>query len=315
MIRISLVLVLCIVAAVAAAQQGPAARPAAPADCPECPELAMVPPGAFTLGTPPDAREVDLATGESQPLRVKLGRPYYVSAREITFGEFRRFTEASGYSPPAGCLVWMGGQWVFDRERSWRDPGFAQPPADGDPVVCVSWEDARAYAQWLAEKSGRGYRLPSETEWEYVARGGTSFARFWGDDDSHEGTVISLACDYANVYDASAVEAQRFPYPHASCSDGHAFVAPAGVRKPNGFGAYDVIGNVREWLADCYTASYAGRPADGRAWSWQGGCEQRVVRGGSWASRPREARAAARDFEAAGLRQNDLGFRVARDFD
>lgn len=315
MIRPSLLPALCLAAAAAAAQPAAPARAPAPSDCPECPALAMVPPGTFTLGTPPDAREVDPATGESKPLRVTLGRPFYVSASEITVGEFRRFVEASGYSPPAGCVVWLGGQWVFDRERSWRDPGFPQPPGDDDPVVCVSWEDARAYAQWLAERSGRGYRLPSETEWEYVARGGSAFARFWGDGTSQEGSVISLACDYANVYDASAVEAHRFPYPHASCSDGFPFVAPAGRYRPNGFGAYDVIGNVREWLADCYTASYEGRPADGRAWVWQGGCEQRVVRGGSWASRPRQARAAARDFEAAGLRRNDLGFRVARDFD
>lgn len=298
-----------------AAHPAVAQTTATPADCPECPALALVPPGTFTLGTPPDAREVDAATGESRPLPVTLGRPFYVSAREITVGEFRRFVEASGYSPPDGCLVWLGAQWVLDAGRSWRDPGFAQPPADADPVVCVSWEDARAYAQWLAERSGRGYRLPSETEWEYVARGGTSYARFWGADDSSEDAVVSLACDYANVYDASAVDAHRFPYPHASCSDGYATVAPAGRFRPNAFGAHDVIGNVREWLADCYTRSYAGRPADGRAWTWQGGCESRVVRGGSWASRPREARAAARDAEAAGHRQSDLGFRVARDFD
>jgi formylglycine-generating enzyme required for sulfatase activity len=301
-----------LLAAAGASAQAPAP---VPADCPDCPALALVPPGTFTLGTPPDAREVDPATGESRPLLVTLARPYYVSAREITVGEFRRFTEASGYSPPAGCLVWAGGQWAFDRERSWRDPGFAQPPADDDPVVCVNWEDARAYAQWLAERSGRGYRLPSETEWEYVARGGTSFPRFWGAEDSHEGSVLSLACDFANVYDASAVDAHRFPYPHASCQDGQATVAAAGGRKPNAFGVHDVIGNVREWLADCYTASYAGRPQDGRAWTWQGGCERRVVRGGSWASRPLDARAAARDAEPAGQRQSDLGFRVARDYD
>jgi formylglycine-generating enzyme required for sulfatase activity len=302
-------------ALVVAEAQQPRAAAAPATDCPECPVLALVPPGAFTLGSPPTARELDLASGESPPLAVTMGRPYYVSAREITVGEFRRFVEATGYSPPLGCRVWLGGQWVFDRDRSWRDPGFAQPPADNEPVVCVSWEDARAYAQWLAERSRLGYRLPSETEWEYLARGGTSFARFWGAQDSHEDTVISLACDYANVYDASAVEAHGFPWPHASCSDGAAAVAPVGRYKPNAFGAFDVIGNVREWLADCYTASYEGRPTDGRAWIWQGGCEQRVVRGGSWASRPLVARAAARDAELAGHRQSDLGFRVARDYD
>ena len=309
-----LALLALLAAAPAFAQQAP--RAAAPAtDCPECPVLALVPPGNYRIGTPPDAAEVDLATGESPPVDISLSKPFYVSATEITVGAFRRFVEDSGYEPPLGCRVWRAGQWVQDRDRSWRDPGFAQPPADGDPVVCVSWEDARAYADWLAGKSGLRYRLPSESEWEYVARGGTSFPRFWGAEDSQEAVSVALACDYANVYDRSAVDAFSFPWPNANCSDGVAGPAAAGRYKPNAFGAYDVIGNVREWLQDCYTTSYKGRPQDGRAWTWPGGCELKSVRGGSWASRPRDARAAARDGEVPGLRQADLGFRVARDYD
>jgi formylglycine-generating enzyme required for sulfatase activity len=303
-------------APLASAQQ--AATPAGAAaatDCAECPVLALVPPGAFSMGTPPDAYEVDAATGESPAVSVSIARPFYVSAREITVGEFRRFAEATGYEAPLGCRVWRAGQWVHDKDRSWRDPGFALPPADGDPVVCVNWVDVRAYADWLAQKSGRRYRLPAEAEWEYVARGGTSFARYWGARDSHEGASISLACDYANVYDASAVDALGFPWPNANCTDGVAGVATTGRYKPNAFGAYDVIGNVREWLQDCYTASYKGRPQDGRAWTWQGGCELKSVRGGSWASRPSVARAAARDSAPPTLRQSDLGFRLARDYD
>jgi len=204
---------------------------------------------------------------------------------------------------------------VHDRDRSWRDPGFPQPPADDDPVVCVNWEDARAYADWLAGKSGLKYRLPSEAEWEYVARGGTAFPRFWGAEDSTESAALSLACDYANVYDTSAVDAFSLPWPNANCNDGVSGLAGTGRYKPNAFGAHDVIGNAREWLQDCYTASYKGRPSDGRAWTWQGGCELKSVRGGSWASRPLDARAAARDAEPTLLRQSDLGFRVARDYD
>jgi formylglycine-generating enzyme required for sulfatase activity len=307
-----LALLALLAAAAAMAQQPPVT---APADCAGCPDLALVPPGAFSMGTAPDAAEVDPSTGETPPVPVSITRPFFVSAREVTVADFRRFVEDSGYEPPLGCRVWLGGQWVHERDRSWRDPGFATAPADDDPVVCVNWVDARAYAEWLSGKTGRRYRLPSEAEWEYVARGGTSFPRFWSATDSQEEKVLSRACDYANVYDATAAAVYELPWPNAHCSDGAVGVIATGRYEPNAFGAYDVIGNVREWLQDCYTASYHGRPRDGRAWTWQGGCELKVVRGGSWASRPREARAAARDAELPTLRQSDLGFRVARDYD
>jgi formylglycine-generating enzyme required for sulfatase activity len=297
---------------------GPALPQAAPAgaarDCEVCPELALVPPGQFVMGSAPDAAELDPASGESPPVALSFARPFLVSRREITVGEYRRFVEATGAKAVPGCRVWSGGQWIRDGGRSWRDPGFAAAPRDDDPVVCVSWEDARAYAAWLAQESGKGYRLPSEAEWEYVARGGTSYPRFWGERDSGEDDVLSLACDYANVYDASAVEALGLPWPNARCSDGAALLAPGGRYKPNAFGVHDIIGNAREWVMDCFTASYAGRPVDARAWTWQGGCELKGVRGGSFVSRPRDARAPARGAEPAGHRQSDLGFRVARDY-
>ncbi len=298
----------------ALAQQALPPPPAA-ADCPACPELAMVPPGRFLMGSAPDAVEVDTTTGETPAVAVSFTRPFHVSKREITVAEFRRYVEATGADPAPGCRVWLGGQWVLERDRSWRDPGFAQPPQDAEPVVCVSWEDARGYADWLSKESGKRYRLPSEAEWEYVARGGTSFPRFWGEHDSHEGAALSLACDFANVYDSSAVDAFHFPWPNARCSDRVAALAPVGQFKPNAFGVFDIIGNVREWVMDCYTASYAGRPDDARAWTWQGGCELKGVRGGSWASRPRDARAPARGAEPTALRQSDLGFRVVRDYE
>jgi formylglycine-generating enzyme required for sulfatase activity len=292
------------------------AQQAAPAtDCAECPVLALVPPGSYSMGTSPTASEVDAKTGETPPVMISMGKPFYIGAKEITLGEFRRFVETTGYEAPLGCRVWLDGQWVEERDRSWRDPGFAQPQADDEPVVCVNWVDARAYADWVSRQSGKRYRLPSEVEWEYVARGGTAFPRYWSAQDSQEGAPVSLACDNANVYDSSAVDAYRFPWPNANCSDGAVGVAPTGRYKPNAFGAYDVIGNVREWMQDCYTTSYMGRPQDGRAWTWQGGCELKSVRGGSWASRPRDARAAARDSAPPSLRQNDLGFRLARDYD
>jgi formylglycine-generating enzyme required for sulfatase activity len=297
------------------AQQAEPAPPPASGDCPVCPELALAPPGNFLMGSAPDAVELDVATGETPAIAIAFTRPFHVSRREITVAEFRRYVEATGAEPASGCRVWLGGQWVLERDRSWRDPGFALPPQDAEPVVCVNWEDARGYAEWLSKVGGRRYRLPSEAEWEYVARGGTSFPRFWGERDSHEGVALSLACDFANIYDSSAVDAYHFPWPNARCSDRVAALAPVGQYKPNAFGVFDIIGNVREWVMDCYTASYAGRPEDARAWTWQGGCELKGVRGGSWASRPRDARAPARGAEPAALRQSDLGFRVVRDYD
>jgi formylglycine-generating enzyme required for sulfatase activity len=309
--RAPFAILLLLAAFPALAQQAPAAEPR---DCPACPELALVPPGQFQMGSAPDAPELEPGRGESPPARLSFARPFMISSREITHGEYRRFVEATGAKAAAGCRVWSGGQWIHDPDRSWRDPGFPAPPRDDEPVVCVSWEDARAYAEWLAAESGKRYRLPSEAEWEYVARGGTSFPRYWGENDSREDLTLSLACDYANVYDSSAVDALHLPGPNARCSDRAAALAPVAQYKPNAFGVYDIIGNAREWVMDCFTASYAGRPADARAWTWQGGCELKGVRGGSFASRPRDARAPARGAEMAGHRQSDLGFRVARDY-
>jgi formylglycine-generating enzyme required for sulfatase activity len=309
-----LALVACLALAPAAVAQ--LATPAGAArDCEQCPELALVPPGQFTLGSPPDAAELDARSGESPAVTLSFTRPFMVARREVTVGEFRRFVEATGAEPAPGCLVWLGGQWVRERDRSWRDPGYALPPRDDEPVVCVNWDDARAYAEWLAQLSGKRYRLLSESEWEYVARGGTSFPRYWGERDSREDQVQSLACDYANVYDASAVDALRLPWPNARCTDRAVALAPVAQYKPNAFGVFDIIGNAREWVMDCYTTSYLGRPEDSRAWVWQGGCEQKSVRGGSWASRPRDARAPARGAEPTAHRQSDLGFRVARDYE
>lgn len=310
-------ILLSLLAVPAQAQQAPPPAAATPAagDCPACPSLALVPPGRFQLGSPGDAPEVDAGSGESPGVTIALTRPFYAASREITVAEFRRFVEATGAEPAPGCRVWSGGQWVNDRGRSWRDPGFALPPRDDEPVVCVNWDDARAYTDWLSKESGKRYRLPSEAEWEYLARGGTPFPRYWGERDSAEDVVLAQACDYANVYDTSAVDALHLPWPNARCSDRAVGVAPVARYQPNAFGVYDIIGNVREWVMDCFTASYAGRPEDGRAWTWQGGCERKGVRGGSWASRPRSARAPARGAEPTAQRQSDLGFRVVRDHD
>ena len=294
----------------------PAVAPSAPGvlrDCPACPEMVVVPPGTFTLGTSASATEVAIERGEAPAQPVTIARAFALGRYEVSVAEFRAFVDATQYAPNGDCRVASGGAWIRLPDHGWQDPGFAAPAADNEPVVCVSWDDAKAYADWLAKATGQPYRLPSETEWEYAARGGTTTPRYFGDRDSDENTLLSVACDYANVYDASAVLELGFAEPNARCSDGHTFVAPVGSFKPNAFDLYDMIGNAREWLQDCYTATYTGRPLDARAWEWAGGCELRGVRGGSWASRPAAARAAARSGELQNLRQSDLGFRVARD--
>lgn len=300
----------------------PAAKPAAAGatvvtgsfrDCPTCPELVVVPAGSSVLGTSGDQLELDRERGEAPPLPVTMSRAYAIGKYEVTVGQYRAFVQAAQYATLGDCRIPADGAWITLRDRDWMNPGFAQAQTDEEPVVCVSWDDAKAYADWLSKTTGQRYRLPSETEWEYAARGGTTSPRYWGNRDSHEDTALSLACDYANVYDSSAVTMLAFDVPNARCTDGATYTAGSGKYKPNAFDVYDAIGNAREWTQDCYTASYAGRPQDGRAWVWAGGCELRAVRGGSWASRPAGARSAARDAEQQGARQSDLGFRVARE--
>ena len=173
-------------------------------------------------------------------------------------------------------------------------------------MLCVSWNDARAYAQWLSRKTGKRYRLPTEAEWEYAARAGTTTSRYWGDDPAQ-------ACRYANVADQSRLQTWGFGQKH-DCTDGHYFTAPAGGHAPNRFGLYDMIGNVWEWTEDCWNASYAGAPVDGSAWL-AGDCAQRVERGGSWSTVPRFARSGARHKNSADYRDNLTGFRVGRNLE
>ena len=166
-------------------------------------------------------------------------------------------------------------------------------PGEARPAINVSWEDAQAYVAWLSRETGEEYRLLSEAEWEYVARAGTQTARYWGESETGQ-------CRYANGRDDPI-----------SCSDGHAETAPVGSFEPNAFGLYDVLGNVYEWTDDCWNASYAGAPTDGRSWA-SGDCARRVLRGGSWDSEPVNLRSALRELEPAGNRYYSIGFRLAR---
>ena len=282
-------------------------------DCPDCPRMVVVPAGEFTMGSP--AAEAERGVDEGPQRQVSISRPFALGRSEVTVAEFRRFVEESGYKTEAerdprvqGCSGFIYAEPVgrsAEREKvtSWRSPGLARAQADPHPVLCVSWNDARAYGQWLSKKTGKRYRLPTESEWEYAARAGSTTSRYWGDDPVQ-------ACRFANVADQSRFQTWSFGQKH-ECTDGHYFTAPAGGYAPNRFGLYDMLGNVWEWTEDCWNASYAGAPSDGAAWP-TGDCAQRVCRGGSWSTVPRYARSATRHKNPSDYRDNLTGFRLAR---
>ncbi|MDX2222603.1 MAG: formylglycine-generating enzyme family protein [Rhodospirillaceae bacterium] len=280
-------------------------------DCPLCPEMVVVPAGQFVMGTPGGAEEYDADTGETQTLAVTIAQPFALGRTEVTYKQYAEFIRDADYKPAPGCRIW-NDRWVVDEKADWRAPRQPRNPKDDHAAVCISFADAQAYAAWLSTKTGKAYRLPSESEWEYAVRAGTAAPRFFGV-NSFEGVSISLACEYANVFDVTGQAAFAFAVPYARCKDNYDDVALVAAFKPNAFGLYDMIGNVWEWVGDCYTGSYWGRPPDGSTWVWQGGCEERGLRGGAWSSRPAAARSAKRSSAPADYRATDVGFRIARD--
>ena len=268
-------------------------------DCRECPEMVIIPAGTFTMGSP--ANEKGRYDTEGLQREVQIKGRFAVGKYEITRHEYGMFVKETDYDTAGGCYVWVGGEWKQEKARSWQDPGYGQTARE--PVVCVSWKDAKAYAVWLSGKTGREYRLLSESEWEYVARGGTETRRYWGEDSSDTGL-----CRHAN----GAGSETSFEWRNKACGDGYRRTASAGSLDPNGWGLYDTIGNVWEWVEDCWHKSYSGAPEDANAWTMGGDCGSRVLRGGSWVDRPGLLRSAIRGRISAGNRYDDDGFRIAR---
>ena len=256
-------------------------------DCPECPELVVVPSGSFMMGSPEHEDEGPVH-------RVTIGRPFAVGVYEVTRGEYGRFVSETGHSTGDSCRTYEDGEWKERTGRHWKRPGYSQ--TGSHPVVCVSWDDAKAYVRWLSGKAGAEYRLLSEAEWEYVSQGSTGTG------------MLLVQCEYANGADASTDIAGR-----AECNDGHARTAPVGKFLASGFGLYDVLGNAREWVEDCWNESYAGAPSDGSAWE-SGNCGRRVLRGGSWYDSPGfvVVGSTGRDWYTSGDRSSLIGFRIAR---
>jgi sulfatase modifying factor 1 len=278
-------------------------------DCSECPVLLKVPPGTFMMGSSPAEMKREKIDDprlqrELPQHHVTIDHEFAIGKYAVTKGEFSAFVQETNRET-AGCWVFMSGNFSLGKNLSWQDPGFKQP--DKDPVVCVSFEDAESYVRWLSKKTGHRYRLPSEAEWEYAERAGSTTARFWEDRQS--------ACLYANAADLTAAEALKWSTDEKTvfqCNDGYVFTAPVGSFRPNAFGLHDMLGNAWQWTQDCGHLDYQGAPSDGSAWV-SGQCQYRVLRGSSWRGNPPNVRSAYRLIYDATIRQDMSGFRVIRD--
>jgi formylglycine-generating enzyme required for sulfatase activity len=246
-------------------------------ECEDCPKMVVVPAGRFTMGSP--RGEKDRSPDEGPQHVVTIGRRFAVGKFHVTLDQFAAFVQESGYQVARNECGDSKWSYYLEEEGS-------------SPVVCVSWGDANAYANWLAKKTGKPYRLLSEAEWEYAARSRTSpgtYPRFWfGNDEKN-------ICRYANGAD-KAFDINGRQHTIIRCNDGYASTSPVGHYKPNAFGLYDMAGNAWQWTADCYHDSYNGAPTDGSAWT-AGTCNSgRVVRGGSYGISPEGLRAASRGW-------------------
>jgi len=282
-------------------------------DCAQCPELVVVPPGLFLMGASAGEEESELVPPEarrrSQPItQIAIAQAFAIGRYPVTRGEFAAFVAATGHRAEGGCFTLSYARdppQLFEESRGWRSPGFAQ--TDRHPVVCVNRADAHDYAAWLTRLTGRPYRLASEAEWEHAARAGTTAARYWE-------ATRGEACDYANVADRTFTREMGLPmHPRYffPCADGYAETAPVGSYRPNGFGLYDMLGNVWQWVEDCRNISYDGRPVDASPWR-DGDCTRGMVRGGSWYAQRWSVRAGYRGSNTPGDRDSNIGFRIAR---
>ncbi|MCS6766625.1 MAG: formylglycine-generating enzyme family protein [Candidatus Protistobacter heckmanni] len=273
-------------------------------DCTTCPRMVKLPAGSFVMGSPED--EAGRQWSEGPQRRVSVAS-FSLSETEVTVAQFAAFVVDTGYIAAGECLGWEGVRFGYSANLKWNNPGFTQ--SDQHPAVCLSWADAKAYVTWLADKTGKHYRLPNEAEWEYAARAGVSRLP-----EVEEGETDGI-CAGANVVDKTfktsmAVAPDWDVY---NCADGVVRTAKVGSYKPNAFGLYDMVGNVWEWVEDCWHYNYLGAPSKGRAWS-EKKCTLHVQRGGGWGdSKLGGARPASRSNDAVAERSVYTGFRVALD--
>lgn len=240
-------------------------------DCPNCPEMVVIRGGTFTMGSP---RNEEGRSNDEGPQRQVTIAPFAIGKTEVTFDQWDACVAAGGCNGYRPDDEWGRGS---------------------QPVINVSWQDAQAYVDWLAEKTGKPYRLPTEAEWEYAARAGTTTPFSFGS------TISTVQANYDGNY----------VYGAGTKGEDRQRTVPAGSLPANPWGLYEVHGNLWEWVEDCYHDSYKGAPADGRAWV-ENSCSVRVFRGGSWSYLPGFLRSAYRGGLEPGYRNIAVGFRVAR---
>ena len=294
----------------------PAAQAPAPrviVDCAGCPEMIVIPAGSATLGSTPQERAnagivAVFGNREGPTYTVTFARPYAIGRTEVTRGQYRAFVDATGRPDPADCGVHDAktDKWGPLPGFSWRHPGFAQ--TDDHPAVCISYNDAVAYARWLSARTGHAYRIPSDAEWEYAARGGTSTPWYWG-------VSPEQGCKLANLLSSGTIAALGAPPSMADrlvCADARSFTVPVASYPPNPFGLYDMAGNAFEWAADCNSPDNSDAHADGSART-TGACDRHYLKGGAFHTPFWLTRSAVRGAPLpADLHMFAIGFRVAR---
>jgi len=303
-------------------------------------KLVLVPSGEFMMGNPhrpdeerkflgpeTDSLVEDCFDDEYPPHPVRITRAFYLGVYSVTVGQFRRFVAETEYGTDAetggttgpdnwwrGAYDW-GGPWAdnyrLHRDYSWRKTGFRQ--GEDHPVVNVSWNDAVAFCRWLSAQEHKAYRLPTEAEWEYACRAGSTTRYYCGDDP----TELVKVGNVADAASKKEIPGWEFVV-HGS--DGYVFTAPAGRFRPNGFGLYDMHGNAAQWCSDWYRPDYyAQSPRDDPQGpkdpygTDSSGSELRVTRGSGWCAGAAECRSSNRSSSLAADRNYALGFRVARD--
>ncbi len=274
------------------------------------PQMIVVPHGGFQMGA--GYGEPGASDAEGPQHYVRFDRGFAMTITEVTVAEFGRFVAATDARPRA---TRRGHSIVYD-ERSgnfirrsgvdWQSGYNGAKAAPDSPVMHVSVRDAEAYAAWLSEQTGRYYRLPSEAEFEYALRAGSAGRYPWG----NARVPPEGSGNFTGALDVSP-SGRRWKNAFVGYGDGHWGAAPVGRFSANAWGLHDMAGNLSEWVADCWHASYRRAPADGAAW-YNPGCRQRVVRGGNWANAPEQTRAAWRLSQDSDVTSARIGFRLVR---
>lgn len=274
------------------------------------PAVVVMPAGQFLMGSPNDE---DGHRDDEEPQReIKISTGYAMGLSEVSVGQFREFVKAIGYRTDAeragtgSVYDESSGRMIDRRGIDWQRDYKGDRASDKLPVLNVSWNDANEYAEWLSQRTGKTYRLPSEAEFEYALRAGSQTRYWWGD-----GVPPSVLANVTGDGDRSPSK-RSWGRAFKRYSDGYWGPAPIKNYPANPFGIFDIDGNLSEWVDDCWHDNYIRAPRSSSAWI-NPGCERRVIRGGSWGSAPSQIRSAYRLGVSAETRSARVGFRVMRE--